>query len=148
MNATDYLMFNVVFIGNNLSFVSSRFNMCNKFISISFVINIELVPIFLFWPTVYLSLTPLVYKMAFILQRKWDDLFFPKTQNIVECSFFNVFFIMFKIWMLLEKSRPLPSSMVYPLVPQIVPFPKLKSRIRTLMCSWASSWIGKPRRNR
>jgi len=41
MNATDYLMFNVVFIGNNLSFVSSRFNMCNKFISISSAINIE-----------------------------------------------------------------------------------------------------------
>ena len=41
MNATDYLMFNVVFIGNNLSFVSSRFNMCNKFISIRFAINIE-----------------------------------------------------------------------------------------------------------
>ena len=41
MNATDYLMFNVVFIGNNLSFVSSRFNMCNKFISIHFAINIE-----------------------------------------------------------------------------------------------------------
>ena len=40
MNATDYLMFNV-FIGNHLSFVSSRFNMCNKFISISFAINIE-----------------------------------------------------------------------------------------------------------
>ena len=41
MNATDYLMFLVVFIGNNLSFVSSRFNMCNKFISIRFAINIE-----------------------------------------------------------------------------------------------------------
>ena len=41
MNATDYLMFNVVFIGNNISFVSSRFNMCNKLISISFAINIE-----------------------------------------------------------------------------------------------------------
>ena len=41
MNATDYLMFNVVSIGNNLSFVSSRFNMCNKFISISSAINIE-----------------------------------------------------------------------------------------------------------
>ena len=41
MNATDYLMFNVVFIGNHLSFVSSRFNMCNKFISIRFAINIE-----------------------------------------------------------------------------------------------------------
>ena len=41
MNATDYSMFNVVFIGNNLSFVSSRFNMCNKFISIRFAINIE-----------------------------------------------------------------------------------------------------------
>ena len=67
MNATDYFMFNVVFIGNNLSFVSSRFNMCNKLISISFAINIEqvpqLVPIFLFWPSVYLSLTPLLYSM-------------------------------------------------------------------------------------
>ena len=41
MNATDYLMFKVVFIGNHLSFVSSRFNMCNKFISISLAINIE-----------------------------------------------------------------------------------------------------------
>ena len=41
MNATDYLMFHVVFIGNNLSLVSSRFNMCNKLISISFAINIE-----------------------------------------------------------------------------------------------------------
>ena len=30
-----------VFIGNHLSFVSSRFNMCNKLISISFAINIE-----------------------------------------------------------------------------------------------------------
>ena len=44
MNATDYLMFNVVFIGNHLSFVRSRFNMCNKFISIRFAINIEPVP--------------------------------------------------------------------------------------------------------
>ena len=34
-------MFNVVFIGNHLSFVSSRFNMCNKFISIRLAINIE-----------------------------------------------------------------------------------------------------------
>ena len=41
MNATDYLMFNVVFIGNNLSFVSSRFNMCNELISIRFALNIE-----------------------------------------------------------------------------------------------------------
>ena len=41
MNATDYLMFNVVFIGNHSSFVSSRFDMCNKFISIRFAINIE-----------------------------------------------------------------------------------------------------------
>ena len=41
MNAPDYLMINVVFIGNNLSLVSSRFNMCNKLISISFAINIE-----------------------------------------------------------------------------------------------------------
>ena len=34
-------MFNDVFIGNNLCFVSSRFNMCNRFISIRFVIYIE-----------------------------------------------------------------------------------------------------------
>ena len=31
----------VVFIGNHLSFVSPRFNMCNKFISKRFAINIE-----------------------------------------------------------------------------------------------------------
>ena len=41
MNATDYLMCNVVFIGNHLSFVSSRYNMCIKLISIRFAINIE-----------------------------------------------------------------------------------------------------------
>ena len=69
MNATDYLMFNVVFIGNNLRFVSSRFNMCNKFISIRFEINIEPVRpststvFFKCWPTVYLSSTERVLRL-------------------------------------------------------------------------------------
>ena len=67
MDATDYLMFNVVFIGNNLSFVRSRFNMCNKFISMSFAINIE--PVRPSTSTDFLILAHCVFELRILLNR-------------------------------------------------------------------------------